>query len=98
MPSREYIHSHSSGFLFLFDELFVKILYFRNAQNLRELTIEERCFELEAAALAGISRLDFLSLKGYVTFTNSQKICKTRIFPKKFLFENFWSIGEHASL
>ena len=37
---------------------------FRNAHNLRELSLEDRCVTIERDGLAAISRLDFLTLKG----------------------------------
>ncbi|KAL3120661.1 hypothetical protein niasHT_007953 [Heterodera trifolii] len=42
----------------------IRSFAFKNAQNLRELSIEERCFELESCALGAISRLDFVTLHG----------------------------------
>ncbi|KAI6188281.1 Leucine rich repeat 5-containing protein [Aphelenchoides besseyi] len=52
---------------------------FKNAHNLRELHIEERCFTVESDGLSGISRLDFMTLKGVCvlnrdSFSNSSRI------------------------
>ncbi|KAF7636053.1 hypothetical protein Mgra_00004502, partial [Meloidogyne graminicola] len=42
----------------------IRAFTFKNVENLRELIIEERCFELETNSLATISRIDFLTLRG----------------------------------
>lgn len=52
---------------------------FRNLNNLRELYIDERCFQVEEHGLSGIDRLDFLTLRGVCvlgseTFANSSRI------------------------
>uniref|UniRef100_A0A915D5P7 LRRNT domain-containing protein n=1 Tax=Ditylenchus dipsaci TaxID=166011 RepID=A0A915D5P7_9BILA len=37
---------------------------FKNANNLRELIVEDKCFEVESLAFASISKVDFLTVKG----------------------------------
>lgn len=77
-------------FIFVFQNLIWKrnllniLLFYRNAQNLRELIVEDRCYEVEANAFAGISRLDFLTLKGVCTleagaFQNTSRIHQLQI-------------------
>uniref|UniRef100_A0A914HTB7 Uncharacterized protein n=1 Tax=Globodera rostochiensis TaxID=31243 RepID=A0A914HTB7_GLORO len=57
----------------------IRAFAFKNAQNLRELFVEERCFELEGCALGAISRLDFLTLHGPFAFQNSTLIHQLHI-------------------
>ncbi|CAK5040938.1 unnamed protein product [Meloidogyne enterolobii] len=57
----------------------VRAFAFKNVENLRELIIEERCFELETNSLATITRVDFLTLKGVCSlevgvFLNSSRL------------------------
>ncbi|KAL7075904.1 hypothetical protein ACQ4LE_004600 [Meloidogyne hapla] len=57
----------------------VRAFAFKNVENLRELTIEERCFELETSSLAEITRVDFLTLRGVCSleagvFQNSSRL------------------------
>ncbi|CAD5222282.1 unnamed protein product [Bursaphelenchus xylophilus] len=52
---------------------------FKNAHNLRELYIEDRCYTVEPNGLSSISRLDFFTLKGACvlslnSFSNTSRV------------------------
>lgn len=57
---------------------------FRNAHDLRELSLEDHCFEVETNAFAGVEKCDFLNIKGAClieanAFQNSSRIYSLNI-------------------
>ncbi|CEF68653.1 Leucine rich repeat 5-containing protein [Strongyloides ratti] len=62
---------------------------FKNANNIRNLKIEEKCFILQEEALGSITQIDFIYLSGLCSinqfaFTNTSRVHSFNIFNSKF--------------
>lgn len=62
---------------------------FKNANNIRNLKIEEKCFVLQEESLSSITQIDFIYLSGLCSikpfaFTNTSRVHSFNIFNSKF--------------
>ena len=62
---------------------------FRNVQNLRHLSIDERCIDIDSQAFATMTKVDFITLRGLCSlspfaFKNTSRIHSLTIFDSSF--------------
>ncbi|KAI1729280.1 leucine rich repeats (6 copies) domain-containing protein [Ditylenchus destructor] len=63
----------------------IRGLTFKNTNNLRELLVEDRCFEVDSFAFSAISKVDFLTIKGACSieekaFQNTSRVHNLNVF------------------
>lgn len=81
----EYVEWFLSNNLIIFFFYYVKnLIIFRNANNVREILIEDKCFQIDSYAFATVQKVDFLSIKGACfihenTFYNATQIYNLNI-------------------